>query len=288
MKLQCAKSLDCLGANQYIGQQERWNSDNSEHVMVRSLSVLVVVFVVGVGAVHAQGSAGTSATIEPRGLIDVPTAGMLPQRNVGVDLNFFQAGGVLAGFSVAITDRILIGVSYGGTSLLGTLKESWNLRPGVNLKVRLLNETFFIPAIAVGFDSQGKEAYIDSLNRYTVKSLGFYAVGSKNYQVLGYFSIHGGLNYSLEQADNNRSVNIFCGVEKSVGPFATAVAEYNFNLNDDIRRDSGNEGGYLNVGIRVSIGSGYTLGFNFKDVSHSFSNISVGNRTIQIEYVSPF
>lgn len=256
--------------------------------MVRSLLVLVVVFVVGIGAVQAQGSAGTNANIEPRELIDVPTAGMLPQRNIGVDLNFFQSGGVLAGFSVAIIDRLLIGVSYGGTSLLGTLKESWNPRPGFNLKVRLLNESYIIPAIAVGFDCQGKEAYIDSLNRYTIKSLGWYAVGSKNYQLLGYFSIHGGLNYSLEQADNNRNVNVFCGVEKSVGPFATIMAEYNFALNDDIRRNSGNEKGYLNAGVRISIGNGYTLGFNFKDISHSFNNISVGNRTMQVEYICPF
>ena len=256
--------------------------------MIRRLLGIGIVFLLLIATAHPQGSAGTNAVVEPRALVDVPTAGMLPNHNLAVDMNFFQRGGVLAGFSVGIVDRLLIGVTYGGTSLLGTDKIVWNPRPGFNIKLRLLNESILIPAIALGFDSQGRESFLDSLDRYNIKSLGFYAVGSKNYQMLGFFSVHGGVNYTLDQGDDNRNLNIFGGVEKSLGPFAAGFAEYNFNLNDDSRGMLGKVRGYFNLGIRVSIGNGYTVGFNLKGISNDMQDISAGNRTMQIEYVKPF
>ena len=256
--------------------------------MIRQSLRLFLVVLSTASVVLGQGSAGTDATIEPRTLVDMPTAGILSHRNSAVDLSFFQVGGSLAGFSVGIGNRFALGITYGGTSLLGSEKPSWNPRPGFNMKLRILDEAILFPAIALGFDSQGKEPYIDSVSRYTIKALGLYAAGSKNYQLIGFLSIHGGVNYSLEQGDGNKNLNFFAGIEKSFGPFASMVAEYNFDLNDDLHLTQSNRRAVLNGGIRISMGGGYTLGLNFKDISNSLQDVAVGNRTLQIEYVRPF
>jgi hypothetical protein len=160
-----------------------------------------------------------------------------------------------------------------------------NATPGFSVKLRLLEENTYVPALALGFDSQGHDGYDRSLDRYVIKSPGLYGVFSKNYGVLGYFSIHGGLDYSLERSDGNRNVNLFGGIEKTIGPFLSLMLEYNLGTNDTGNRSLGEGRGYLNMGLRCSLGGGLTLGVNFKDLSDNGGNVTVANRTVHIEYV---
>ncbi len=182
---------------------------------------LCIAFVCGlfflIGCVHAQGSAGSESTIEPRYLIDLPTAGIIPHGDVALDMEFYEQDGILSTVSIGAFNRLVLGISFGGSHIIGTEKPVWNGTPGFAARLRVIEETIVLPAIALGFDSQGKGAYIDQLGRYTVKSLGFYAVASKNYKVLGFLSLHGGINYSLERADGNDSPNFFVGAEKTLG-----------------------------------------------------------------------
>jgi len=46
----------------------------------------------------------------------------------------------------------------------------------MHVKIRLLEESYILPALALGFDSQGKDGYLKDLDRYKIKSPGFYAV----------------------------------------------------------------------------------------------------------------
>src|SRR5260221_4328666 len=167
----------------------------------------------------AQGSAGSAAAVEPRYLIDIPTAGITSRGTLALDMDFYQSGGVLAELSIGLFDRMIVGASYGGVNVLGTEKPLWNKNAGFDVKIRLIEETVPLPAIALGFNSQGRELHIDELNRYSIKSLGFFAVVSKNYRAWGSLSLHGGVNYSLER-DDDSAPNIFGGIDKSLGPFA--------------------------------------------------------------------
>jgi len=236
----------------------------------------------------AQGSAGTSGNVEPRTLVDIPIAGMLPNGSFALDVDFFQEGGVLLGITAAVLDRLSLGVSYGGSKLIGGDTPEMNNAPGVNVKVRLLDESLVLPAVALGFDSQGKEAYLKDLQRFTIKSPGFYAVASKNYSLLGYFSIHGGVNYSLERADDDKDINAFAGVEKTLGPVISIMLEYNLALNDTDGEAPGKGRGYLNAGLKWSVGGGLTLGLALKDLVKNGGDVTVGNRTVRIEYVRFF
>ena len=135
---------------------------------LRLLVVLLVVAVLREPGL-AQGSAGSGGKFEPRALVDMPTAGMLDKGSFALDIGFYQEGGTLIGFSVGVLDRLGIGVSYGGSKLIGSATPVMNDIPEINLKVRLLEESIFVPALAIGFDSQGKDGYIKDLNRYVVK-----------------------------------------------------------------------------------------------------------------------
>jgi hypothetical protein len=235
----------------------------------------------------AQGSAGTNGKLEPRSLVDVPTAGILPKGTFSLDVDFYQEGGVLMGVSLGIFDRLSLGVSYGGSKLIGGETPVMNEIPGMHLKIRALEESFVLPAIALGFDSQGKDGYLKDRNRYKIKSPGFYAVASKNYTFIGFLSLHGGINYSLEQSDGDEDINVFVGLEKTLGPVASLVLEYNLASNDSNAKAVGKGRGYLNAGLHWSIGGGLTLGVSLKDLAKNGGDVSVGNRTVQIEYIRP-
>jgi hypothetical protein len=235
----------------------------------------------------AQSYAGDQATVEPLMLIDKPTAGLLKRGSYSVSGNFYQNGGVLVGIMVGIFDPFTFGISYGGTDIIGHNKIDMNPLPGVSAKLRLVSEGSVMPALAIGFDSQGKEPYInaDSLKRYTIKSPGIYVAASKNYAVLGNLSLHGGLNKSLEIRDGDADLNVYVGVEKSLSSDISIMLEYDFAVNDNNGHAFGKGYGYFNFGFRWAWGKGLVVGFDLKNITKNQDNVNVGNRTLQIDYI---
>lgn len=237
---------------------------------------------------NAQSYAGDAATVEPTMIVDKPTAGLLKRGTYAVNTNFYQQGGVLLGLSVGVFDKFSFGISYGGTDIIGPNKLQMNPLPGVNVKLRVIDEGSTMPALALGFDSQGKEPYLESLKRYTIKSPGFYLAGSKNFNFLGNLSVHGGVNLSLEQGDDDKDVNFYAGVEKSVGSDISILAEYDFANNDNNSRSLGQGRGYMNLAFRWSWGKGLVVGFDLKNVFKNQERVEIGNRILQIDFVSSF
>lgn len=242
------------------------------------------------GFLFAQAYAGDEAYGEVAMLVDKPTAGMLKRGSFLVTSEFFQRGGVLLGIGVGIFEPFSIGISYGGTDIIGHEKIQMNPWPGIQAKLRLFNESLVMPAILLGFDSQGKEVYYDadSLKRYTIKSPGVYLVFSKNYSLLGNLSLHAGINRSFEQDDGDRDLNIYLGIEKSLGKNISLMFEYDFATNDNNSDALGKGKGYLNCGFRWSVAKGLVVGVNLKNVTRNQNNINVGNRTLQLDYIGTF
>ncbi|MBM2845072.1 MAG: hypothetical protein HW407_384 [Bacteroidetes bacterium] len=252
--------------------------------------ILGLLLAVGLRAtLEAQGSAGTEGTLEPRYLVDLPTAGMLSKGSFALDLDFYQQGGVLLGLSVGLLDKLSFGVSYGGTDLIGSGEPVMNSVPGVNIKIRIIEENVALPAIVLGFDTQGRDGYMKALSRYAIKSPGIYTSASKNYSLLGFFSIHGGANYTFERGDDDKDINFFAGVEKSVGSVVSLLMEYNLASDDSNGKAFGKGRGYLNAGVKWTVGGGLTLAVCLKDLAkNSGNNITVANRTVKIEYAKMF
>lgn len=235
----------------------------------------------------AQGTAGEKAKYEYRFLIDMPTAGILEKGFVGVTTDVMPAGVLITRLEVGAFDNISFGISYGGANIIGSGTPRWYRLPGASFRFRLFNESTTLPAITLGFDSQGKGEYFDSTSRYAIKSPGFFGAVSKNFEFLGYLSLHGTINYSLETKDGDNFTNMFIGFEKTVGPSISIVCDYNFALNDNNLNDYYGKGnGYLNAGIRWVLGQGFTVGFDLRDLLENKKwSPSAADRAIRIEYI---
>jgi len=170
------------------------------------LTILIVIS--SVCCIYSQGTAGEKAKYEYRYLIDMTTAGVLEKGAVGLTTDILPDGVLITALEAGVFENVSFGISYGGSNLIGSGKVDWYKLPGVNIRVRVLNETILLPALTFGFDSQGKGIYNSDVNRYAIKSPGFFAAVSKNFDFLGYLSFHGAVNYSLEGKDGDNFVNV--------------------------------------------------------------------------------
>lgn len=233
---------------------------------MRTLLLIITTFLLIVIPVHSQGSAGEAAKYEYRFLIDMPTAGILDKGNVGITNDILPFGVLITRLEVGVFDNISFGISYGGSNIIGTGSPKWYKWPGVNFRARIINETTVLPAITLGFDSQGKGQYFSEPGRYAIKSPGFFIAGSKNFELMGYLSFHGLVNYSLEHNDGDGFVNLIGGVEKTLGPNFSILGEYDFGFNDNSSEFFGKGTGYLNVAVKWSVGNGFTIGLELRDI----------------------
>ena len=226
--------------------------------------------------------------VEPLDMIDMPTAGTLMRGSFRGQLRAYADGGLLGGLEVGLTDRFMFGISYGGTNLIGRGSVDWNPQVGASVRYRLLEEDYTIPAVTIGYNSQGFGVYIDSTERYTNKSLGVFAALSKNYEFLGNFGIHGGINYSFESKDGDKDLNFFAGVDKSLNPELSLLAEYDFAINDNSGEAIGSGKGYLNAALRWVFAGRLQIDFILKNILNNSEKISAISREIKITYVEIF
>ncbi|GAB6282536.1 MAG: hypothetical protein STSR0008_12820 [Ignavibacterium sp.] len=234
----------------------------------------------------AQGTSGEEAKYEYRYLIDMPTTGILEKGIVGVTNDVLPNGVVVSRLEVGVFDGVSFGISYGGSNIIGSGSVDWYKYPGVNLRIRILTETLSFPNLTLGFDSQGKGEYFDDDDRFAVKSPGFFGSLSKNFKLLGYLSLHGTLNYSLESDDGDNFPNVMIGAEKTIGKQISAIIEYDFAFNDDKNEKYGKGNGYLNLGFRWSVGEGFTVGLDLRDMLNNKKwSPGSADRAIRLEYI---
>ncbi len=236
--------------------------------------------------VQAQNMAGDEANAEYRYLIDMPTSGVLDKGFVSVSSDILPGGLMVAKLDVGVFQNLSFGISYGGGNIIGSGKVDWYKYPGVNIRYKFFEESLAFPSLTVGFDSQGKGEYFDKGSRYAIKSPGFFVAGSKNFEMLGYLSLHGVVNYSLENSDGDNFLNLMVGAEKTIGSKVSLIAEYNFAFNDNGSKVFGKGNGYFNLGVRWAVSEGFVLGFDLRDL---FDNKtwapSTADRAIRFEFV---
>jgi hypothetical protein len=225
--------------------------------------------------------------LEPVMLINKPTAGTLLKGSVRASLLSYPEGGMLGGLDAGVTDRLMFGISYGGTNIIGTGKVFWNPQVGVNIRYRLIEEGYTNPAITMGYDSQGYGSYIDSTKRYQEKSVGVFAVLSKNFNLLGFLGVHGGVNYSFEREDD-KSMNLFVGIDKSINPELALACEYDFALNDNEDDALGSGKGYLNAALHWTFAGRLRIDFMLKNILKNRKDVPSMSRAIRISYIEIF
>ena len=227
--------------------------------------------------------------VELRELVDSPTAGLLSKWSYALDLRLFPQGGVLAKVSVGMLSRLTAGVSYGGLNVIGEGELDWNPRVAFQARLRIYDESFIMPAIALGFDSQGYGPHDDDRERYQVKSKGAHAVFSKSFWMLGPLGLHAGVNYSFENKDGDNDLSFFAGFDKDLLAGFVLLAEYDLALNDDSENDVfGTGNGYLNAGLRWTFADKLSLEFDLKNLANNRENVPHVNREVRIIYLDTF
>jgi len=228
--------------------------------------------------------------LQPRMLVDCPTAGLLPRGSFDFDIRIYPEGGLIFGLDVGLMRRFMVGMSFGGENVIGEGEPDWNPRIEFAAKYRLINESWSFPALVIGYDSQGDGAYDDSLDRYVYKSKGFYAVMSKGY-AMGEVPVafHAGANYSLENDDEDKDVSVFFGADIRFGENLGVVAEYDLGANDDKAKELFGRGyGYLNVGAQWIFSERLFLQFNLKNLLLNRKDASTWGRGFRIVYFESF
>ena len=228
--------------------------------------------------------------LPPLMLIDLPTAGTLQKGSYVSYLRLYPNGGLLASLSIGLSNHVYLGLAFGGENIIGEGKVNWNPEPGIHFVYRIIDENIALPAVTIGYQSQGYGPYLEvgDIKRYSVKSRGFYAVGSKNYAFLGDLSFHGGINYSLESGDVDEDLNFFIGVSKSLNPELTLLSEYDLATNDNGSKSIGDGKGYLNIGIRWLFAKRLAIQFQMKNILENKENVPYSNREIRISYLEFF
>jgi hypothetical protein len=236
--------------------------------------------------INAQGTAGTGAKFQYRFLIDMPTPGVLEKGYVGVTTDILPGGVLIPKIEVGVFDNVSFGISYGGSNIIGAGTPKWYKLPGVNFRIKLYEETLNSPSLTLGFDSQGKGEYFDSTSRFANKSPGFFAAVNKNFAFLGYLGLNATANYSIESKDGDNFLNLMVGAEKTISEKVSFIIEYDFALNDNAAKNYGDGNGYLNMGVRWSMGDGFTLGFDLRDMLNNKKwSPSTADRALKIEYI---
>ena len=228
-------------------------------------------------------------------LIQSPTAGILQKGEASMKMELYKNDGLIIGARVGLFPGFMFGVSYGAEGVVGNQKPNWHSRVEFMAKYRFFDETKTIPAIAVGFSSEGHGVYYKELKRYDIKSKGFYAVASKNWMFLGNLGTHFGTNFSLENSDD-KNMDFFVGLDKTVGDRITLLGEYDFAINDnnDSLQTSSSQQidlkkiGYLNAAVVIDFGNGLSAKLSFYDLLKNRNDTKFADRTLMLLYTMKF
>ncbi len=241
---------------------------------------------------------------KPVQIIDMPTASILRGGAFRAGTRIYEEGGLLASLSAGVSNKVMFGVSFGGLDIVGNAQKiTWNPTPGVHFIYRVSEESMKMPAIVLGFDSQGYGPYYpsstdappadscgcptsypynkDMNDRYHFKSRGFYAVVSKGYATFVTAGLHAGVSYSLDKGENEKtSPTIFMASDIHVARDLAFLIEYDFALNDTKFYPRG----LLNLGARWAFGRNMFFDFDLQNFLGSEGGTTDIRRIIKLTY----
>ena len=249
------------------------------------MKYLFILLIMVIGSINPIFSQETYQSIL---VIDCPTAATLDRGSFSLGTEAYANGGLNGQINVGLTNRFMFGISYGGTNLIGTGPVDWNPVVGVKLRYRFINEELTFPAISIGFDNQGRGAYLDSLKRYVEKSKGLFLAVSKSFSFLGSMAIHGGINYSFENSDGDKDLSGYVGIEKGINEEFALFAEYDLAINDNTGNSIGDNKGYLNAGVKWIFENRLYIDFLWKNILKNNKYYPYSSREIRMTYVEYF
>ncbi|PKK83522.1 MAG: hypothetical protein CVT49_08360 [candidate division Zixibacteria bacterium HGW-Zixibacteria-1] len=261
-------------------------------LVIGALFIMAVSCPAQTGSYFGKEPARTLYDIPPRVLIDAPTAGTLPRGSFDIMMSVYSNGGILGKTSIGLSNRFMVGMSYGAEGIISDRTANANPEIEFNVKLRLIDENYYLPAFAVGFNSQGYGAYIDDRKRYTYKSKGFYGVISRSFMLQNLNAgVHAGANYSLEyDYDSEEEPSFFFGMDARFNYNIGFFIEYDLALNDNRSSIGYAKGrGYLNASLKWMYSENLELEFVVKDLLlNRREDASTFGRELRFTYIEFF
>ncbi len=230
--------------------------------------------------------------------ITTPTPNVLNRGDYSFGTKFYGDSSMRLGSNIGLFDRLSIGFSYGAENFVGNNEVDWYEHIDFKAKFQLLKETVNIPALSVGFDSEGHGKWIEGQNRYQIKSPGFFAAIGKNDLLLRGSKIIIGANKSTENDDGDKDINSFITLGQSIGDDLNFLLEYNFAFNDNYNSTNdfdhyGDGKGYLNLSVGWFIIPDLQFKFTVYDLLKNAPNFDQEekitlDRSFQIIYTTKF
>lgn len=252
---------------------------------------------------YSRNILGLESSIEPRRIVNFPTAGVLPKTSFASYNGFGTFGNTMLELAYSPMVNFEIGLAYSSSNFVGTGNMDFQTLPGVRLKYRFIDETKTMPAIAVGFESQGFGFFAKGSNRFEHLSPGLFFVASRNFSVpIGMLSLHLGANYNFEENRNEvrsnvgsnlaaygktMGLNLYAGLEQTIGSRLSVNAEFNGNMNDD-NSNFTNGKLILNTSLKYAVTSRVNLELKFEDLLGSYVRTNKWRRGVALEYASYF
>ncbi len=252
------------------------------------LTTLMIAYPAADAQNVAQDDIGeTYFDIQPRNLIDAPTSWTLPRGAFDFVTRVYPEGGVLEAVSIGLSNHFMIGISYGADRIISEQKAIKNPRLEFNVKLKLVDEQYYFPAIAVGFVTQGYGSWDSELERYAYKSKGFYGVVTRSFYFYKWsIGGHAGINYSLETDDNDDDPDFYFGIDTRFSRNFALVMEYDLALNDNKSAQRYGRGrGYLNMGLKWIYSENLELEAVFKNLLNNRRGIDTFSRGLRITYM---
>ncbi|MEK6544168.1 MAG: hypothetical protein AABZ44_07020 [Elusimicrobiota bacterium] len=234
-------------------------------------------------AASAQSDTGrriqTSRSVNLDEMIDVPSAEVLDYGSFAVTSRFFSQGGLLASMSFGVFRRLMLGPSMEIDRYVGSGTTDLQ-RPELQFKFRFYDGYRYLPAAAIGFDSQGYR-FEKSKDDYLEQERGLYLAFTEELFTSG-MEITAGGNISDFEHDSLHGFTALSWVaQNTVGLFA----EY-----DNLRSLRWNR---LNAGLNLFVSPFVQVGFHVRDIlgdkTYQDSDIQrKPERIIKLRYIGSF
>lgn len=275
----------------------------------RTCSLLLIVATIAVTLVPLTSQAqieterNTLYDFPPRRLVDLPTAGTLPRGYFQLGLRLFANGGGLGYADIGLSNRFMMGISFGGEDVISDKEAKWQPTIEFSLKFRVIDELQYFPGVTVGFSSQGYGAYNDAQQRYAFKSRGFYAVASRSFYFHHWTAgWHFGMNYARsdfetenESVPNLRDIrdediNFWAGFDVTFNYNLALLLEYDVALNDDRSENqfAGKGRGYLNLSVKWLFTENLEIEALARDLLLNRRESETFSREVRLTYIESF
>jgi hypothetical protein len=209
--------------------------------------------------------------------IDQPVPISLAHGEYYISGRLWGDGGIMMRFGLGLFDRLTLGMSYGGNSVLGEEKPRLfdRYRPDFQARIAILQELGYAPNLVLGFESQGYDGC--SLQVYQVREKGGYLCAGKTIDAIR-THCQLGVNYW-------GGFDGFLALNALLPGSVELILEYDpaFNDHDDVLRHHG----FLNFGVGWTLAEKVRMVLALRDILANRPDTRL-NRVLEISLNDSF